>query len=54
MNHKITQIDEISVVTLEEKRLDANISGLVKGEFGNLVKNMHVRKLVIDLTSVES
>ncbi len=54
MNHKITQIDEISVVTLEEKRLDANISGLVKGEFGNLVKNMHVRKLVIDLSSVES
>ncbi len=54
MNHKITQIDEISVVTLEEKRLDANISGLVKGEFGNLVKNMHVRKLVIDLTAVES
>ncbi|GJQ33797.1 MAG: hypothetical protein HBSAPP04_26360 [Ignavibacteriaceae bacterium] len=54
MNHKITQIDDISVVTLEEKRLDANISGLVKGEFGNLVKNLNVRKMVIDLSAVES
>jgi anti-anti-sigma factor len=54
MNYTIHFIDKISVVTLNEIRLDANISGLVKGEFTELVKNQNVRKLVIDLSPVES
>lgn len=54
MNFAISHIDQVSVVKLSERRLDANISGLVKGEFTNLVKNMNVRKLVIDLSDVES
>lgn len=54
MNYTINKIDGISVFTLDEIRLDANISGLVKGEFTNMVKEMSVRKMVIDLSSVES
>jgi anti-anti-sigma factor len=54
MNYTTNTIDGISVFTLEENRLDANISGLVKGEFTNLVKEMTIRKMVIDLSSVES
>jgi len=54
MNFAIINIDQVSVVKLSERRLDTNISGLVKGEFTNLVKNLNVRKMVIDLSDVES
>ncbi|KAB2910026.1 MAG: STAS domain-containing protein [Ignavibacteriales bacterium] len=54
MNHKITLFGEITVYAFAEKRLDANISGLIKGEFGDIVRNQNVKKLVIDLSEVES
>ncbi|GAB1441597.1 anti-sigma factor antagonist BldG [Ignavibacteriales bacterium] len=54
MNYTNNKIDGISIFTLNEIRLDANISGLVKGEFTSLVKENSVRKMVIDLSSVES
>ncbi|MBK7865573.1 MAG: hypothetical protein IPJ75_00425 [Ignavibacteriales bacterium] len=44
MNYTINKIDGISVFTLDEIRLDANISGLVKGEFTSMVKENSVRK----------
>ncbi len=54
MNYTIDKIDGISIFTLNEIRLDANISGLVKGEFTGMVKENSVRKMVIDLSLVES
>jgi anti-anti-sigma factor len=39
---------------LNEKRLDTNISGLLKGEFTMLLKVEGVNKLIIDLSNVES
>ena len=33
MNFEIKKIDDITIFKLNEKRLDTNISGLVKGEF---------------------
>lgn len=54
MNYEIKKIDDITIFKLNEKRLDTNISGLVKGEFTMLLKVEGVNKLVLDLSEVES
>lgn len=54
MNIEKTTLQDILIFTLNEKRLDANISGLIKGEFTDIVKNQGIKKLVIDLTNVEN
>jgi anti-sigma B factor antagonist len=54
MNFEIKQQNGITIFKLNEKRLDTNISGLVKGEFTILVKSEGVNKLIIDLGEVES
>ncbi len=54
MNFETKKIDDITVFKLNEKRLDTNISGLVKGEFTMLIKIQGVNKLVLDLSEVES
>ena len=38
MNYEIKKINGITVFKLNEKRLDTNISGLLKGEFTLLLK----------------
>lgn len=54
MNFEIKHLNSIAVFTLKEKRLDANISGLVKSEFTDVVKNQKSRRLIIDLSEVET
>ncbi len=54
MNFEIKKVDDITVFKLNEKRLDTNISGLVKGEFTLLLKVEGAAKLVVDLSEVES
>ncbi len=54
MNFETKKIGDITVFKLNEKRLDTNISGLLKGEFTMLLKVEGVNKLVIDLSEVES
>ncbi|MFO7447429.1 MAG: STAS domain-containing protein [Ignavibacteriaceae bacterium] len=54
MNYEIKKIDDITIFKLNEKRLDTNISGLVKGEFTLLLKVEGVNKLIIDLSEVET
>ncbi|MFZ2323562.1 MAG: STAS domain-containing protein [Ignavibacteriaceae bacterium] len=54
MNFETKLVGDITVFKLNEKRLDTNISGLLKGEFTMLLKVEGVNKLVIDLSSVES
>lgn len=54
MNFEIKKIDDITIFKLNEKRLDTNISGLVKGEFTLLLKVEGTTKLVVDLSEVES
>jgi anti-anti-sigma factor len=54
MNFEIKRIDDITIFKLNEKRLDTNISGLVKGEFTLLLKVEGVSKLVLDLSEVET
>jgi anti-sigma B factor antagonist len=54
MNFEIKQSNGITIFKLNEKRLDTNISGLVKGEFTILVKSEGVNKLIIDMSEVES
>lgn len=54
MNFEIKRIDGVTIFKLNEKRLDTNISGLVKGEFTLLLKVEGVNKLVLDLSDVET
>jgi len=54
MNFEIKKQDGITIFKLNEKRLDTNISGLVKGEFTMLLKVEGVQKFIIDLGQVES
>jgi anti-anti-sigma factor len=54
MNFETKRVDDITVFKLNEKRLDTNISGLVKGEFTLLLKVEGVNKLIVDLSEVES
>ncbi len=54
MNYEVNKINGITVFRLNEKRLDTNISGLVKGEFTLLLKVEGVNKLIIDLSGVET
>ncbi len=54
MNFEIKRIDDISIFKLNEKRLDTNISGLVKGEFTMLLKVEGVTKLILDLSEIET
>lgn len=54
MNFETKRIDDITIFKLNEKRLDTNISGLVKGEFTLLLKVEGVSKLILDLSEVET
>lgn len=54
MNFEIKKVNEITVFKLNEKRLDTNISGLVKGEFTLLLKVEGAAKLIVDLSEVEA
>ena len=54
MNFETKRINDITIFKLNEKRLDTNISGLVKGEFTLLLKVEGVNKLIVDLSEVES
>ena len=54
MKFEIKRIDEITIFKLNEKRLDTNISGLVKGEFTMLLKVEGVTKLILDMSEVET
>ncbi|MEO8399069.1 MAG: STAS domain-containing protein [Ignavibacteriaceae bacterium] len=54
MNFETKRVDDITIFKLNEKRLDTNISGLVKGEFTLLLKVEGINKLIVDLSEVES
>lgn len=54
MNFETKRINDITVFKLNEKRLDTNISGLLKGEFTLLLKVEGINKLIIDLSEVET
>ena len=54
MNYEIKKINGVTVFKLNEKRLDTNISGLLKGEFTLLLKVEGANKFILDLSEVES
>jgi anti-anti-sigma factor len=54
MNYEIKKVDSILIFKLNEKKLDTNISGLVKGEFTLLLKVEGNKKLILDLSEVEA
>lgn len=53
INFELKRIDDIAVFRLNEKRFDAQIAGLVKGEFTILLHTDDINKLIIDLAEVE-
>jgi anti-sigma B factor antagonist len=54
MNFETKRVGDVTIFKLLEKKLDTNISGLLKGEFTMILKVEGVNKLIIDLSSVES
>lgn len=54
MNFETKRVEDITIFKLNEKRLDTNISGLVKGEFTLLLKVEGISKLIVDLSEVET
>lgn len=54
MNFETKRMDDITIFKINEKRLDTNVSGLVKGEFTLLLKVQNITKLIVDLSDVES
>ena len=53
INFELKRIDDVAIFRLNEKRFDAQIAGLVKGEFTILLHTDEVNKLIIDLSEVE-
>jgi anti-sigma B factor antagonist len=54
MNFETKRVGDVTIFKLLEKKLDTNISGLLKGEFTMILKVEGVNKLIIDLSNVES
>ncbi len=54
MNFETKRVGDITIFKLNEKRLDTNISGLVKGEFTILLKVEGINKFIVDLSEVET
>jgi anti-anti-sigma factor len=54
MNFETRCVGDITIFKLNEKRLDTSISGLLKSEFTTVLKVEGVKKLIIDLSEVES
>lgn len=53
MNFETKRIGDITVFKLNEKRLDTNISGVLKGEFTVMLRVGGINKLIVDLSEVE-
>ena len=53
INFELKRNGDIGIFKLDEKRFDAQIAGLVKGEFTILLTAEEIKKLVIDLSVVE-
>ena len=52
-NFELKRNGDIAVFKLNERRFDAQIAGLVKGEFTILLHTEEINKLIIDLSEVE-
>ena len=52
-NFELKRNGDIAVFKLNERRFDAQIAGLVKGEFTILLHTEEISKLIIDLSEVE-
>jgi len=53
INFELKRIDDVAIFRLNEKRFDAQIAGLVKGELTILLHTDEVNKLIFDLSEVE-
>lgn len=54
MNFELTNTNNISIFKVTNPKLDANISGLLKAEINSLVSKNNFKKMVFDLSNVES
>lgn len=53
VNFELKKIDDIAVFRLNEKRFDAPIAGIVKGEFTILLHTEEWTKFIVDLSEVD-
>jgi anti-sigma B factor antagonist len=53
INFELKRQGDIAIFKLNEKRFDAAIAGIVKGEFTILLHTEEIKKLIIDLSEVD-
>jgi len=53
VNFELKKIDDIAIFKLNEKRFDAPIAGIVKGEFTILLHTEEWTKFIVDLSEVD-
>jgi len=53
MNFEVKKTDDVTVLKLDEIRLDTNIAGLLKGEVTILFNTDDIKKFILDLSEVE-
>ena len=53
INFELKKTGDIAIFRLNESRFDAQIAGLVKGEFTILLHTGEITKLIIDLSEVD-
>ncbi len=53
ISYELNRTGNIAIFKLNEKRFDAQIAGLVKGELTILLTTEEINKLIIDLSEVE-
>lgn len=54
MNFEISHNDKATVFKVTNKKLDANISGLLKAEINSLITKNNFNKMIFELSEVES
>lgn len=54
MNFEISNIDDVTVFKVTNKKLDANISGLLKAEINSLILKNNLKKMIFNLAEVEA
>ena len=53
MKFELTEKKELTVLTISERKIDATVSAELKAEFLVICKRKGLKKLVVDLASVE-
>lgn len=53
INFEFKRVNDVTIFKLNEKRFDASIAGLVKGEFTIVLHTEEIQKMIFDLSEID-